>query len=89
MHKLVLYSRPGCHLCEEARATLERARREIPFDFQEVNIEKSAELQAEFGEQIPVLFVDGRKKFKYRIDPKKLRRVLLRGRPQALSKDTP
>ena len=82
MHKLVLYSRPGCHLCQEAKATLELVRREIPFDFQEVNVESSTELQAEFGDQIPVLFVDGQKRFKYRMDLKKLRRVLLRGRPQ-------
>jgi glutaredoxin len=55
-----LYARPDCHLCDEARAGLERLRAEgLGFDFEEVNIDRDDELHARFLERIPVVELDG------------------------------
>jgi glutaredoxin len=57
---VVLYARPDCHLCDQARAGLERLRRDgLSFDLEEVNIESDDQLHARFLERIPVIEVDG------------------------------
>ncbi len=57
--RVVLYGRSGCHLCDEARASLERLRARLPFDLREVSIEGDAELERRFTLEIPVIEVDG------------------------------
>lgn len=57
--RVVLYSRPGCHLCDDARAELEQLRARLPFDLREVSIEGDAELERRFTLEIPVIEVDG------------------------------
>ena len=59
MSRVVLYGRPGCHLCDEARAELERLRARLPFDLREVSIEGDAQLERRFTLEIPVIEVDG------------------------------
>jgi glutaredoxin len=55
-----LYARPDCHLCDEARAGLERLRADgLDFELDEVNIESDAELHRRFLERIPVVELDG------------------------------
>jgi glutaredoxin len=71
-----VYSAAGCHLCEVAKALLERERETGGFDLVEVDITGDPELEAAYREQIPVVFVAGRKAFKYRVDPVELRRRL-------------
>jgi thioredoxin-like negative regulator of GroEL len=57
---VVLYGRPDCHLCDEARSQLERLRREgLEFELAEVNIEEEDELHGRFLERIPVVEIDG------------------------------
>jgi glutaredoxin len=56
---VTLYSRAGCHLCDEARAALEELRRETPFDLQEIDIETDEALLRAHFERIPVILVDG------------------------------
>ena len=57
---VVLYGRPDCHLCDEARAGLDRLRAEgLEFDVEEVNIEADEELHRRFLERIPVVKLDG------------------------------
>lgn len=75
---LELYSRPGCHLCEELRALCQRLAAEFPLRLTEVNIETDPTLAARYGEQIPVLFIDGRKAVKFRTTEAALRRTLKR-----------
>lgn len=75
-----IYSKADCCLCEEAKAVLERVRRQIPFDLREVDITGDPALYERFREEIPVVFVNGRKAFKYRVDER-----LLRQRLQALA----
>jgi glutaredoxin len=58
--RVTLYSRPGCHLCDEARDAITSRRRELPdFELEEVNIEGDPDLHARYLERIPVIEVEG------------------------------
>ncbi|MGH9311572.1 MAG: glutaredoxin family protein [Vicinamibacterales bacterium] len=76
MIRLTLYSRPGCHLCEEMKAILDRVRADHPFELREVNISGDSELERRYWTEIPVLEIDGKKVAKYRIDEGMLRRAI-------------
>lgn len=73
---LVLYSRPGCHLCEEMKDVILVVAREWGCTLQEIDISGRAELEARHGMEIPVLFINGRKAFKYRVTERELRQRL-------------
>ncbi len=73
-----IYSKPGCHLCDEAKAVLQKVKKDIPFELREINIELSVEHRRAYQDEIPVIFIDGQKAFKYRVDEKELRRRLAR-----------
>jgi len=70
--EITFYTRAGCHLCDEAKQVL----REAGAAFTEVDIDSDAELRAKYNEEVPVVFIGGRKAFKYHVDPKELRRRL-------------
>jgi len=74
--KVQLYGKRDCHLCFQAKEVLSRVRKEIPFDFQEIDIESSKDLYAEFKERIPVVFIGGKQAFMYKINEKRLKRML-------------
>lgn len=74
--QLTLYSRPGCHLCEVMKAVIAELAGEFPHRLEEVDISRDPMLEARYGEQIPVLWVNGRKAFKYRVSVEQLRRRL-------------
>jgi glutaredoxin len=74
---VVLYGRPGCHLCEDARAALERVRARVPFTVMEVDIEADDELHRRYLERIPVVAVGGEELFDYVVDEDVLERHLL------------
>jgi len=76
--RVLLYSRPGCHLCDDARTVIERVCAETGTTYDDVDISTSADLQAEFGEQIPVTFVDGVQHDFWRVDEARLRAALSR-----------
>ena len=76
--RLTLYGRPECHLCHEMRAVVDALRADVPFDLDEVDIDGDPTLVAAYGEEIPVLLVNGRKAFKYRVTPTALRARLAR-----------
>lgn len=76
--RVELYSRPGCHLCDEMKAALERAGRGLDLQLNEVDISLDPELESRFGWDIPVLFVNGRKAFKHRATEEEIRRRLSR-----------
>jgi len=63
-HEVVLYSRKDCHLCEVVKETLERLVHRAAFTWREVDIDGDEELRKKFNEQVPVVFIDGRKAFK-------------------------
>ena len=76
MRAVVMYSRPGCHLCEEARAVLDGLRERLPFALTEVDIEADAALHARYLERIPVVTLDGEELFDYHVDVEELERRL-------------
>jgi glutaredoxin len=71
--ELELLSRPGCHLCDDMKAALVEAARGIEVRLREVDISASPELESRYGNDIPVLFVNGRKAFKHRATVTELR----------------
>jgi glutaredoxin len=73
---VTLYSRPGCHLCEEAKAAIAPLLREFGAVLREVNIDQDAILKERFGWDIPVIFIGARKAAKHRVDVAKFRRQL-------------
>jgi glutaredoxin len=78
---VTLYGKPGCHLCEEARAAVERVRAERPFELEEVDISLDPVLYRRYGERIPVLALEGEELFDYVVDEAVLRERLDRVDP--------
>jgi glutaredoxin len=76
---VTLYSRPGCHLCEEAKTALRRVQARASFDLDEIDIETDDALHARYLERIPVIALDGEEVFEYFVDEEALtRRILYR-----------
>ncbi len=73
---ITLYGKADCCLCDEAKAVLRRVAAAYPAAIREVDIGAEPELQTRFGADIPVVFVDGRKAFKFRVPERDLRRRL-------------
>jgi glutaredoxin len=73
-----IYSRPGCHLCDDAKEVVERVRRRFPFSLRVIDIGTDPELEKAFGEQIPVVFINGNKAFKYLVDELELEQKVKR-----------
>jgi glutaredoxin len=65
---VTLYTRAGCHLCDEAKLVLAAARRRVEFAYEERDIDADAELRRLYNEEVPVIAIDGRKAFKYKVD---------------------
>jgi glutaredoxin len=73
---VVLYGRPGCHLCEDALAVLERVRERTPFTLEQVDIESSDALFRRYLERIPVVTIDDREIFELFLDERALESAL-------------
>lgn len=74
--EVVLYSRPGCHLCDDAREVIEEVRQRHAFGFREVDIDEDEALTRDYGVRIPVVAVDGVEAFEYHVDPVALEGLL-------------
>jgi hypothetical protein len=74
--RVLLYSKPGCHLCDDARAVIASVCAEAGESYDEVDITTSEDLLRAYGEQIPVTFVDGRQHDFWRVAPARLRAAL-------------
>ena len=74
--RVTLYSRPGCHLCDDARAVIERVCAELGEAYEEVSILSDAELLERFTNEIPVTYVDGRQHDFWRVSEDRLRAAL-------------
>ena len=73
---VTVYSRQGCHLCEVAVSTLESLQKELDFDIEELFIDGSSELEEEYGEQVPVIHIDGEHHDFFRVDPERFKTFL-------------
>jgi glutaredoxin len=76
MSVLVLYSKPDCHLCVEARAALAGMQSELGFDMYEVDIMTDERLHRAYFERIPVVVLDGEELFEYFVEEETLRERL-------------
>jgi glutaredoxin len=73
--RVTLYTRPGCHLCEDARAVVERVCADLGEEYVEVDITSGPDAEAlsrRYGEEIPVTLVDGRQHDFFRVDRARL-----------------
>lgn len=73
MRTVTLYTQPGCHLCDDARAQLVRLQRTLPFTLDEVDITTDDALHARYLERIPVTALDGEELFDFFVDEQALR----------------
>ena len=74
--RVVLYGKADCHLCDDARAVLERVRADVPFDLVERDIERDDALHRRYLERIPVVEVAGEEVFEFFVEEAELRRRL-------------
>jgi len=74
--EVVVYHAPGCHLCERALEQLRALREELDFELREVDIAGDPELEARYREWLPVVEIDGRRRFTYHIQPGPFRRAV-------------
>ncbi|HJP92726.1 MAG TPA: glutaredoxin family protein [Pyrinomonadaceae bacterium] len=75
---VVIYSRPGCHLCDEAKAVIKNSGCNDQFTFEEVNIESDRELLRKYQYDIPVVTIDGVEAFRHRVDGREFRKKVSR-----------
>ncbi|MBA2526484.1 MAG: glutaredoxin family protein [Pyrinomonadaceae bacterium] len=75
--KVIIYSRPGCHLCEEAKEAMQVANCPGDFTLDEVNIENDPELLERYEDDIPVITFNGVEAFRHRVTAEQFRRRIL------------
>ena len=78
---VIVYSRPGCHLCDEAKAAIQNAGCDDRFVLEEINIETSRELLLKYQFDIPVVTINGVEAFRHHVDPGRFREAI-ENRPQ-------
>jgi glutaredoxin len=77
--RVTLYSRPGCHLCDDARAVVEEVCTELGESYVEISVDDDPDLRRRYGDEVPVTLVDGARHDFWRVDPARLRTALTRG----------
>jgi glutaredoxin len=78
VHEVILYSRKDCHLCEVVKETIERLTHRASFTWREVDIDADENLKQQYNTEVPVVFIDGRKAFKYSMNEDEFLRKLVR-----------
>ena len=73
---VIVYSRPGCHLCDEAKLALTSAGCEDHFTLEEINIESDPELLRKYKYDIPVVTLDGAEIFRHRVNKERFRELV-------------
>jgi glutaredoxin len=73
---VIMYTRHGCHLCEDAWALLQQERRKYRFQLTSVDVDSAPELAAQYGEEVPVIAVNDKVRFRGRINRVLLTRLL-------------
>lgn len=76
MTKVVIYSKPDCHLCEEAKVVIQSAGCSTRFTLEEVNIESDPELKRRYRYDIPVITINGVEAFRHRVSIEEFRRAI-------------
>ena len=81
IHKVVVYHAEGCHLCARALELVRALREELGFDLREVDIGGDPILEAEHRAWLPVVEIDGRRRFTYHVQPDAFRRAVAQAAP--------
>jgi glutaredoxin len=76
MPTVTLYTRAGCCLCDRAKSAIEAARRRVPFDLREIDIDRHPEWLALYSDEVPVIAIDGREAFKHKMSMEELLKEL-------------
>ena len=74
--QVVVYSRKGCHLCEMVKETLMKLERRGGFTWRDIDVDSDLELRRKYNDEVPVVFIDGYKAFKYRMTEQEFLRRL-------------
>jgi glutaredoxin len=74
MRQVQIYSRRGCHLCDDALRTLENLQKELGFEIQEIFIDGDSELEYQYGEQVPVIHIEGKPHDFFTVNPERFRK---------------
>lgn len=77
-HHVTLITRIGCHLCEDAAATLHRLRDELGFAYDELDVDADRDRRNEYSDRVPVILIDGKEHGYWRVEEARLRRALAR-----------
>jgi len=80
--RVIFYTKPGCHLCEDAKREIGRADCAGQFTFEEVNILSDPELQRRYATEIPVILINGTHAFKYRMTAEDFRRAIKKAKAE-------
>ena len=86
---VVFYTKPGCHLCEDALREIARADCAGQFIFEKVNILDDPELHRRYGTEIPVVLINGAHAFKYRLTAEGFRRAIQKAQSEAVARRHP
>jgi glutaredoxin len=76
MNLVTIYSRQGCHLCDDAYKTLESIQAELNFEIEVIDIDQNQELVNLYSDQVPVIHIDGKHHDFYKVDPERFRSSL-------------
>ncbi len=74
--EVIVYSRKGCHLCEIVKESLVKLQKRGGFTWREIDVDSDAETRRLYNDEVPVVFINGRKAFKYRMDEREFLRKL-------------
>jgi glutaredoxin len=74
--EVIVYSRKGCHLCEIVKESLVKLHKRGGFNWRDVDVDSDPDLRRQYHDQVPVVFVNGHKAFKYRMDEQEFLRKL-------------
>jgi glutaredoxin len=77
LREVIVYSRKGCHLCEIVKESLVKLERRGGFTWREVDVDSDSELRRLYNDEVPVIFIDGHKAFKYHMDEREFLRKLV------------
>jgi glutaredoxin len=75
--EVVVYSRKGCHLCEIVKESIVKLHKRGGFTWREIDVDSDAEVRRLYNDEVPVVFINGRKAFKYRMDEQEFLRKLI------------
>lgn len=76
MQKVTIYSRTGCHLCDVALEDIEKFKTEFDFSIEKILIDGNLELEKKYGEEVPVILINGKPHDFYKIDPERFRSAM-------------